>query len=126
MASRGLHVPWSQIEHLTIAASEASLSVLLVLFYGGVLARYGILTEAGEKNITHLGAVFLLPCLLFTSMGPQSTLENLKMFWPLPVFCAAFMSCSFIYGWIGVRFFKMPSMPSSRSMTIWESDLQAG
>lgn len=54
--------------------------------------KYGLITQEGEQNISKLGTMVFLPCLLFSEMGPSSTWSNLKecQSSPPPPFLAAF------------------------------------
>jgi predicted permease len=54
-----------------LAAIQASLSVLLVIFYGGLAAHLKLLTPANTKAISKVCVRMFLPALLVTSIGSQ-------------------------------------------------------
>lgn len=62
--------------------------------------KTGLVTKAGEQNISKLGTTLLLPCLLFSEMGGSATWSSLKSYWPIPVWALAFqlLSLSFALG----------------------------
>jgi auxin efflux carrier family protein len=53
------------------AAVQASLSVLLVIFYGGIAAWMGLLSPASTKAISKVCVRLFLPALLFTKIGAE-------------------------------------------------------
>jgi predicted permease len=54
-----------------IAAIQASLSVLLVIFYGAVAARYKLLDASSSKSISKISVKIFLPALLLTKIGSE-------------------------------------------------------
>ncbi|KAJ7858657.1 auxin efflux carrier [Mycena olivaceomarginata] len=54
-----------------LAAIQASLSVLLVIFYGGLAARLNLLTPANTKSISKVCVRMFLPALLLTQIGSE-------------------------------------------------------
>src|SRR3569833_385016 len=54
-----------------VAAIQASLSVLLVIFYGGVAAWLQLLNPASTKAISKICVRMFLPALLLTQIGSQ-------------------------------------------------------
>ncbi|ODQ53265.1 auxin efflux carrier [Saitoella complicata NRRL Y-17804] len=92
----------------TIAAAQASFSVLLVLLYGYISRRYSLISEEGERNMSYLGVHVFLPALLFTQIGPQVSVSKLIEYWPLVLGAPAFMAVSLLLGWVGHKFFGMP------------------
>lgn len=74
----------------TISATQASVSVLLILAYGYYARKKEWISEQGEKNISSLGTNLFLPALLFSEIGPLASAQNLKhcsslSFLPLPL-----------------------------------------
>jgi predicted permease len=54
-----------------LAAIQASLSVLLVIFYGGVAARLNLLNSSTAKVISKICVKMFLPALLLTQIGSE-------------------------------------------------------
>lgn len=54
-----------------LAAIQASLSVLLVIFYGAIAARLELLNSASAKSISKICVKFFLPALLLTKIGSE-------------------------------------------------------
>src|ERR1700761_2500438 len=54
-----------------LAAIQASLSVLLVIFYGAVAARYKLLDGQTAKVISKISVKMFLPALLLTKIGSE-------------------------------------------------------
>ncbi|KAK4049973.1 hypothetical protein OIV83_003797 [Microbotryomycetes sp. JL201] len=90
---------------LQIAASSAksAVSVILVLLYGYIWRSKKRMSTEGESNISKLGTGLLLPCLLFSEIGPLSTPSNLKLYWPIIAFSLLFQLISFLVAFVSVR-----------------------
>ncbi|KAK1758944.1 auxin efflux carrier [Echria macrotheca] len=54
-----------------IAAVQASLSVLLVIFYGGIAGWMGLLDHSSTKAISKIAVRMFLPALLVTKIGSE-------------------------------------------------------
>jgi predicted permease len=54
-----------------LAAIQASLSVLLVIFYGGLAARWKLLDSSSGKAISKICVKLFLPALLLTKIGSE-------------------------------------------------------
>src|SRR4051794_36526802 len=54
-----------------IAAVQASLSVLLVIFYGGIAGWMGLLDHSSTKAISKIAVRMFLPALLITKIGSE-------------------------------------------------------
>ena len=59
------------------SATKASVTVILVLLYGYVCRKRRIISAETESNVSSFGTSFLLPCLLFSEIGPLATPSNL-------------------------------------------------
>lgn len=90
------------------ASLEASISVVLVLFYGYAARMYNYITEGGEKNIASLGVNIFLPALLLTEVGPNMSADNLFEYWPIVLFSVIFFAFSSLLGYIGVELLGLP------------------
>jgi predicted permease len=54
-----------------LAAIQASCSVLLVIFYGGLAAKWKLLDNSSGKAISKVCVKFFLPALLLTKIGSE-------------------------------------------------------
>lgn len=59
-----------------VGALQASLSVVLVIFYGVVAAQYNLLDNESAKKVSHLSVKLFLPFLLITNVGRELSLSN--------------------------------------------------
>lgn len=104
MASSGL------VESL-LAGLQASVSVLLVITYGGIAAKLGLLTPESTKAVSKVCVRMFLPALLITKIGSELSLHSstspvnygIVFLWGL---VAHFVS--FLIGIFGHLILKMP------------------
>ncbi|KAG2196998.1 hypothetical protein INT47_006945 [Mucor saturninus] len=84
--------------NLIIAAVQAILQVMVVVFLGSVLAKHGYFNMDKQRWLSKLNLVFFTPCLLFSNIASVISLEKLLAFWPIPMFYLTFAilnySCS--------------------------------
>ncbi len=64
-------------------ALQASLSVLLVIFYGVIAAQFGLIDNASAKKVSHLAVKLFLPFLLITKVGKELNLQNAVNYVPI-------------------------------------------
>ncbi|MDN8999614.1 hypothetical protein Q0P46_13725, partial [Staphylococcus aureus] len=57
---------------------QAAISVVLVLTYGYIARKRGLINDEGERNIGKLCTTIFLPCLLFSEVGPLASWDNLR------------------------------------------------
>jgi auxin efflux carrier family protein len=91
-----------------LAAIQASLSVLLVLFYGSVAAHYRLLDKSSAKVISKICVKLFLPALLLTQIGSElhsgsATRYGIILIW---AFIAHFVS--FLIGSLAHLLLGMP------------------
>ncbi|KAH8650589.1 auxin efflux carrier [Tricladium varicosporioides] len=91
-----------------LAAIQASLSVLLVIFYGAVAARFELLNSATSKTISKICVKMFLPALLLTKIGSELHAESAHRY--LIILLWAFF-CHFISFVIGVAAHWLLGMP---------------
>lgn len=72
--------------NLIIAAVQAILQVMVVVFLGSILAKYGYFDMDKQRWLSKLNLVFFTPCLLFSNIASVISLEKLLAFWPIPMF----------------------------------------
>ncbi|EPE30300.1 hypothetical protein GLAREA_13023 [Glarea lozoyensis ATCC 20868] len=87
-----------------LAAIQASLSVLLVIFYGAVAARYNLLDGSSAKSISKISVKIFLPALLLTKIGSELHVENAHRYLIILVWAFLCHVLSFLIG-VGAHFF---------------------
>ncbi|RHZ78960.1 hypothetical protein Glove_153g41 [Diversispora epigaea] len=95
--------PAPQINYSSIffASIQSSSEVLFVCIAGYMAAKCGIITENSQKNLSQLLIQILMPCLLFSEIGPVVDINKLITLWPLPVFTLIFIMISALFGIFG-------------------------
>jgi len=91
-----------------IAAIQASLSVLLVIFYGAVAARFELLNSSSSKSISKICVRMFLPALLLTQIGSELHSGSAHRY--LIILIWAFI-CHFISFLIGIAAHFFLGMP---------------
>lgn len=99
-----------------VAAIQASLSVLLVIFYGGVAAWLKILNPANTKAISKVCVRLFLPALLFTSIGSELQVENASRYLIIFVWAVVCHLVSFLIGIVAHICFGMPDWTTAALM----------
>lgn len=64
-------------------AIQASLSVLLVIFYGVLAAQYGLIDNRSAKKVSQLAVKLFLPFLLITKVGRELSPDILMNYVPI-------------------------------------------
>ena len=59
-----------------VGAFQASLSVLLTIFYGVLTAQFGLISESAARDVSKACVRLFLPCLLITNVGAQLNPET--------------------------------------------------
>lgn len=91
-----------------LAAIQASLSVLLVISYGGLAARWGLLDNKNGKALSKICVKMFLPALLLVKIGSELHLESAHRY--LIVLLWAFI-CHIISFLIGIAVHLVFGMP---------------
>ncbi|OSD06687.1 hypothetical protein PYCCODRAFT_1449540 [Trametes coccinea BRFM310] len=91
-----------------VGALQGSISVLLTLVAGYIMARRGFLDHKTVRNISKLCTSLFLPCLLIEEMGPQLTASNLREVWIIPLWGLFSTVLAHGIGWVGKRLLKLP------------------
>lgn len=60
-------------------ALQASLAVLLTIFYGVIAAQFNLLNEKSAKDISKACVRLFLPALLIVNVGQQLSLESVSV-----------------------------------------------
>jgi predicted permease len=101
MASAGL---WESF----LAAVQASLSVLLVMCYGGLAAHLNIINRSHLTPISKLCVRIFLPALLITKVGSELHAENANRYAVILIWAVVCHVISFLLGILGHRCLGMP------------------
>ncbi|OBZ89369.1 putative transporter C5D6.04 [Choanephora cucurbitarum] len=72
--------------NLIIAAIQAIMQVMVIVFCGSILAKYGYFDMNKQKWLSKLNLIFFTPCLLFSNISSIISFEKLLAFWPIPCF----------------------------------------
>lgn len=99
----------SDLVYTFVGAVQASLSVLLVIFYGVLAAQYGLLDNDSAKRISHVSVKLFLPFLLITRVGRELNVETAINCIPVVLWTAFFTFTSLVIGKLGVKFFGLPT-----------------
>lgn len=101
MASTGLFESF-------LGAIQASLSVLLVIFYGGLAAKLKLLNSDNTKAISKISVRMFLPALLLTKIGSQLHAGSAGRYGIVLVWAIACHIVSFLIGIFAQSMLKMP------------------
>lgn len=101
MASTGV---WETL----LAALQASVSVLLVISYGGLAAKLGILSPDSTKAVSKVCVRMFLPALLVTKLGAELDAGSAGKYGIIVAWGLLAHFISFLIGILGHFVFKMP------------------
>ncbi|KIV99586.1 uncharacterized protein PV09_08763 [Verruconis gallopava] len=91
-----------------LAAVQASLSVLLVIFYGGVVAHFKLLESPTASKMSKLCVKVFLPALLFVQIGSELHVESAQRYLTVLLWAFACHFLSFVIGILAHLGFGMP------------------
>ena len=92
-----------------LGALQASISVLLVIFYGVLAAQFDLLKDSTTKQISTLCVRMFLPALLVTNVGSQLHADTGLRYVPIVIWGLFYALSSMLLGWVLTRVFKLPS-----------------
>ncbi|KAK4173319.1 putative transporter [Triangularia setosa] len=95
-----------------LGAIQASLSVLLVMTYGGVAGWLGLLDRKSSKKISKICVQLFLPALLITKVGSQLDLDSVSNYVPIVIWGVVCHIVSFGIGMLAQHGFGMPNWAS--------------
>jgi predicted permease len=101
-------MPMSGLVSSFVAAVQASLSVLLVISYGGIAAKLGLLSSSNGKAISKICVKMFLPALLLVQIGTELHTGSAHRY--LVILGWAFL-CHFISFLIGIFAHLLFGMP---------------
>ncbi|KAK0641800.1 auxin efflux carrier [Cercophora newfieldiana] len=91
-----------------LSAIQASLSVLLVIFYGGIAAWLGLLNHANTKAISKICVRMFLPALLITKIGSELHAGSATRYLVIFLWAIVCHLISFLIGFTAHVGFGMP------------------
>jgi len=99
-----------------LAAIQASLSVLLVIFYGGIAARLKMLTPANTKAISKVCVRMFLPALLITQIGSELHSGSAGRYAIILLWAIVCHLVSFVFGIVAHLVLGMPDWTTAALM----------
>ncbi|KAI0958865.1 hypothetical protein AcV7_004563 [Taiwanofungus camphoratus] len=93
----------SSLYETFVGALQGTVSVLLTLLAGYVVAKQHLLTRNTVKHISKLCTALFLPCLIIVQMGPELTVANLSRVWIIPLWGLVSSIFGHLIGWVGQR-----------------------
>jgi predicted permease len=91
-----------------VAAIQASLSVLLVIFYGGLAAKFKLLDSASGRSISKICVKFFLPALLLTKIGSELHAGSVDRYFAILIWAFVCHIVSFLIGIAAHLLFGFP------------------
>jgi len=92
-----------------VGALQASLSVLLVICYGGIAAKLKLLSKENAKAISRISVRMFLPALLFTKIGSELHAGSASRYGIILVWAIVTHVVSFAIGMFAHYILKLPS-----------------
>lgn len=99
-----------------LAAIQASLSVLLVIFYGGVAAHLKLLSPSSTKAISKICVRMFLPALLITKIGSELHASSANRYLIIFVWAIICHLISFLIGIVAHLWLGMPDWTTAALM----------
>jgi predicted permease len=99
-----------------LAAIQASLSVLLVISYGAIAARFKLLDGSSSKSISKVCVQIFLPALLLTKIGSELHSGSASRYGILLIWAFVCHFASFLIGITAHLVFKMPDWVTAALM----------
>ncbi|MCW3806533.1 AEC family transporter [Plebeiibacterium marinum] len=91
-------------------------SLFLMMLPGYILIRKNILSTSALKDFSHVIVKVLYPCLIFSSMTRNYTIEGVLESWQLPVAAFIILFVGYIIGLTYNGFFGSTNVESKKSM----------
>ncbi|KAH7054671.1 membrane transporter [Macrophomina phaseolina] len=92
-----------------LGALQASIAVLLTIFYGAIAGQFKLISEDTAKDISKTCVRMFLPALLIHNVGSQLDLDSAAKYIPILIFAFAYNLISMGIGYVCTRLFKFPS-----------------
>lgn len=92
-----------------LGSFEGTVSVLLTLSVGFVVAQRGMVDHQTVHRISSLCTKIFLPCLIVAQMGPELTVKNLGRMWIIPAWGLVSTVIAHLLGWLAQSVFRTRS-----------------
>ncbi|KAL2430877.1 hypothetical protein ABEF95_014174 [Exophiala dermatitidis] len=92
-----------------LGALQATLSIVLVIFYGVLATQFQLLDAPSSKKISAVCIKLFLPALLITKVGSELHADTATRYIPVLIWAISYALFSIAIGLLAVRFFKFPS-----------------
>lgn len=91
-----------------LAALQASISVLLTIFAGVLVAQFYLLDGDAAKQVSRTCVRMFLPALLITKLGSQLHADTVARYVPILIWALVYNLSSMLLGVVCTRVFKLP------------------
>jgi predicted permease len=88
------------MEQIIWASAQASIKITVMGGCGAALSRLSLLDKPTSSRISRLLASFLIPCMLFVSITPNMSWQNLVVYWLLPVALLVYTLVGIVCGFV--------------------------
>ncbi|KAK4550237.1 hypothetical protein LTR36_003204 [Oleoguttula mirabilis] len=92
-----------------LAALQASISVLLTIFAGVLVAQFYLLDGDAAKQVSRTCVRMFLPALLITKVGSQLHSDTVVNYVPILIWALVYNLSSMLLGVVCTRVFKLPA-----------------
>jgi len=92
-----------------LGALQASISILLVIFYGVLANQFQLLDGPSAKKISTVCVRFFLPALQITKLGSELHADTAGRYVPVLIWAIFYGVVSIGIGWAAVKLFKFPT-----------------
>ncbi|KAK5115481.1 hypothetical protein LTR62_001140 [Meristemomyces frigidus] len=99
----------SEIVTPLLGALQASVSVLLTIFIGVLIAQFGLLDGDAAKQVSRTGVRIFLPALLITKVGSELHAGTVGRYVPILIWAIIYNLVSMVLGTVCTRAFKLPA-----------------
>ncbi|KAF9072521.1 hypothetical protein BDP27DRAFT_1214731 [Rhodocollybia butyracea] len=91
-----------------VASLEATVNVLLTVFYGTLAGYLGLVNNKSSLDLSSLCVKLFMPCLLFVNVGSSLSPETIGRYAPIIILALLYNITAIILGSIATRIFKLP------------------
>ncbi|KAH7101166.1 auxin efflux carrier [Auriculariales sp. MPI-PUGE-AT-0066] len=99
----------SGIAGAIVGAIKGTVSVLMTMLAGYVVAQCGLLDTASTRRLSKLCSFVFLPLLLVSQIGEHLHPNELRTAWIVPFWGALSTAIAYAIGWLGKKAFKLPA-----------------
>ncbi|KAF2461092.1 auxin efflux carrier [Lineolata rhizophorae] len=92
-----------------LGALQASVAVLLTIFYGVIAAQFSLISEGSARDVSKACVRLFLPALLITKVGSELHLDTLSRYIPIFIWAIVYNALSVALGITLTKLFKLPA-----------------